>query len=328
MSDVPVFQRRGYSANAVQTHLASDITTGSGALSVTPGEGATYPAASFFIIIEPGAANEDVVFVTSRTGDTFNGLIDLDYDHSSGATIWHGIFAPDIDEPNALVATYQAKGDLATRGDADGPQRLPVGSNGLPLVADSASPLGITYKQIGPGALAALSQLGAMFAAGASGVVGELAPGDPLTVLQRSSTAPLGVQWTDIGLGAWVDWAPVFAQGVTPAQNLVVARWTKIGRTVLAIVHVNFTSAGTSGGIITMTLPVAAYHLQMVGGGMTYFSAGFGMRGAKVQGSTTTSVTFAVDTQTVTGTNLGQQPAFAIANGDFAHVDLIMEASA
>lgn len=331
MSDIPVFQRRGYSANAVQTTLQGDIT--SSATAMTVADGSTYPATNFFIALDLGSQTiEDVVFVETRTGNSFGGLHGLDFDHSSGATVAAVFTAQDADEANALVATLQTRGDLITRGDADGPQRLPVGANGLPLVAKDSASLGLAYTQLGPGALAALSLQGAMFAAGASGVVGELAPGDNLTVLQRNTSAPLGVSWTDIGLGAWLDWTPTISQsaaatGLTYTKNY--GRYTKIGRTIIAYFDVTFTSAGTAGQPIFVSLPVTAAAARGIGGMTRYDDVSVAPNenwGATPQYSAFTTLVAFSDLRT--GASLGINPPVTVASGDFFNGFLIYEASA
>jgi hypothetical protein len=102
MSDIPVFQRRGYS-DAVQTTLTADIL--SSAVALTVADGASYPAANFFIVIDAGSeTSEDVVFVGTRTGNTFGDLRGLDFDHVSGATVAHAFTTQDADEANASPA--------------------------------------------------------------------------------------------------------------------------------------------------------------------------------------------------------------------------------
>lgn len=332
MSDIPVFQRRGYSATAVETLMVGDIKTNSTALAVTSGEGATYPAANFFIVIDPATNVEDVVFVTSRTGDTFQGLIGLDFDHSSGATIGHRFTAQDADEANAFVATLRGRGSLITRGDTDGPQELPVGSDGLPLVAASTSALGLAYKQIGPGALAALSQLGAMFVAGTSGVVGELAPGDPLTVLQRATTAPLGVQWTDIGLDAWATtWAPTITQGVTMTYTTLYSHWVKQGRRVEAVGGFHMTSTGTPNSYVEVSLPTTAVDAEAIRGNFVHITATqviTGMAFPALVPPDATKARFIINQATSTVPLGGSGTAFTLATGQDFRVWLSYEASA
>lgn len=321
MSDIPVFQRRGYS-DAVQTTLTADIL--SSAVALTVADGASYPAANFFIVIDAGSeTSEDVVFVGTRTGNTFGDLRGLDFDHVSGATVAHAFVTQDADEANAVASTLRAKGDLPTRGDADGWERLPVGSNGLPLVAKSSAPLGIAYTQIGPGALAALSLQGAMFVAGASGVIGELAPGDNLQVLQRNTSAPLGVSWADAGLDPWdAAWSPTVTQGVAVAATVARARTYRAGNLLIAHFRLNVTGTGTSTNGIAVSLPATVNDIEDVGGIMQVFDASAATNHIGIITGATTTTFIGAEA----GGTIGTGPlAFGLANGDAIRGTLIIE---
>ncbi len=160
---MPAFPRRQYAGAAASTTTTNSLNTVD--TSVTLASVTGWPSAAsiaFYVVIDPGTSAEEKVSATI-SGSTLTITRAQDdttaASHSSGATIYPCFTANDADEANALVALLTTKGDiLVTTGSEL--NRLPVGANDLPLVADSTATNGLTYKQIvaaGIGALACTS---------------------------------------------------------------------------------------------------------------------------------------------------------------------------
>ena len=111
----------------------------------------------FTIAIDPDTQSEEICYVTANSGDVFTitraqaGTSAVQ--HASGATVRHVLTSADlvyfrngVDTANAAIpaSTLTTKGDLLSRTSAT-LQRLPVGSNGQVLVADSTATLGLNW---------------------------------------------------------------------------------------------------------------------------------------------------------------------------------------
>jgi len=155
---------RVYSSTSVATTLASTITDIATSMTVTSGGGAPLIQGSgftdgdiFTIAIDPDTQNEEICFVIANSGDVFTiqraraGSSAIA--HSSGATVRHVLTSSDLDffrdgstaAAGAIPAsTLTTKGDLLARTTAT-LQRLPIGSNGTILTADSVSTVGFSW---------------------------------------------------------------------------------------------------------------------------------------------------------------------------------------
>lgn len=158
---------RVYSSTSVATTLASALTNIGTSMTVASGTGAALIQGSgfingdtFTIAIDVDTQNEEVCYVTYNSGDTFtitraqagtSGIA-----HASGASVKHVLSSADLDYfRNGVItandaipkSTLTTKGDLLTRTTAT-LQRLPIGSNGQVLTADSTSTVGITWATL------------------------------------------------------------------------------------------------------------------------------------------------------------------------------------
>ena len=156
---------RKYSSISVETTLASSIGATGTTITVATGTGSgllggvTLAAGNvdqFTLAIDPDTTNEEIVFATANSGDSFTIIRgragSSAITHGSGATVRHVLTSDDLTYFNAtLPATLiDAKGDLIAGSGANAADNLAVGSNGTVLTADSAETLGIKWASAYP----------------------------------------------------------------------------------------------------------------------------------------------------------------------------------
>ena len=156
---------RKYSSISVETTLASSIGATGTTITVATGTGsgllggvslAAGNVDQFTLAIDPDTTNEEIVFATANSGDSFTiiraqaGTSGIT--HSSGATVRHVLTSNDLTYFNAtLPATLiEAKGDLIAGSAANAADNLAVGANGTVLTADSAETLGVKWASAFP----------------------------------------------------------------------------------------------------------------------------------------------------------------------------------
>lgn len=151
---------RVYSSISVETILSASITSSQTSIVVATGTGSALlggapltPAGTyqFTLALDPDTVNEEIVFATFISGDTFtiqrgqSGTSAIT--HSSGATVRHVLTSDDLDYFNTAIqpSTLTAKGDTYIATASGTVTRLGVGTNGQVLTADSAEAKGVKW---------------------------------------------------------------------------------------------------------------------------------------------------------------------------------------
>lgn len=151
---------RLYSSISVETILSAGITSSQTSMVVATGTGSallggvTLAAGNvdqFTVAIDPDTTNEEIVFITANSGDTFTIVRgragSTAITHASGATVRHVLTSNDLDYFNTAVqpATLTAKGDTYVATASATVTKLAVGSDGQVLTADSTQTKGMKW---------------------------------------------------------------------------------------------------------------------------------------------------------------------------------------
>lgn len=146
--------RRSYAGAAAACTLTASVTSSDTSMTLT-GDTTNWnntANGSFYMVIDPGLSTEEKVLVGSRSSGSLSSVtrgVDgtTAAAHSAGATCYPVFTATDADQANAVASALTTKGDLlVTNGSLL--NRLAVGTNDYPLVADSSATNGVKWGQL------------------------------------------------------------------------------------------------------------------------------------------------------------------------------------
>lgn len=126
---------------------------------------------------------------------------------------------------------------------------------------------------------------------------------------------------TNLQLGTATDFTPTINQSVTLSKTVNFSKYVRNGRWISWNWDFSFTSNGTSGQILIMTIPVVAFSSSAVQGGFNFLDAGNTTFTGRILPSTASQVVFQADQQN----NLfGTVTFLQVVSGDriYGHIDM------
>lgn len=251
--------RRTYKGGAASTTITGTLTSGGSNFVIAAYTGWPYGSNPFFVVIEPGTANEEKLLVTrSGATDTTVNVTTRGADdttaaqHAAGSVVYPVFTAVDADEANEIASTFTTKGDLLTH-DTSTFARLAVGTNAHVLKADSSTTTGLAWGQVATAGIADDAVTSAKIASGAV-ATSELASDAVTTVKILDANVTAGKLASDSVttakiLDANVTAAKLASDSVTTAKiadgSVTIA---KLGLTEVKLRRVAVQSYSYSGG--------------------------------------------------------------------------------
>jgi len=150
--------RREYVGGAQSARLTTALGNTTGDLTIYCNDLTNWPTGTggtpFYVVINRGTSSEEKILCVSRSSNTLTvyndgivngrGADDTGItSHAVNAVIEHVFTATDADEANAFVNLLTTKGDILAYGTEN--TRLPVGTDGTALIADSSETTGIKW---------------------------------------------------------------------------------------------------------------------------------------------------------------------------------------
>jgi hypothetical protein len=215
----------------------------------------TYP---YTLVIDPDTATEEIVTVTASAGGTALTVTRAQdgtsgQEHAVAAVVKHMITARDLQEPQdhiaAVSGVHGVTGTIAPLASPTftGTVTLPSGTvtstmilDGTIVNADINASANIDWTKLAISSTVSATELGYV-----DGVTSAIQ-----TQLDGKVTTP----------GAWSSWTPTLGNLTLGSGSTATYKYNQVGKTVNFSIDITFagTSSGSSGSLITFTLPVTA----------------------------------------------------------------------
>lgn len=150
-------------------------------------------------------------------------------------------------------------------------------------------------------------------------------------VLDKIIAQALNDSWQDVvPLGAWTTFTPTLTQSATVTKTVTYARYTKIGRLVIAQVALAVTGAGTASNAVLIGLPVAALNsaaIEDIGTGHIFDASAVLVYKGHATYASTTTIQLRPSSTTTTGVLGADTFTAALASGDEIGYSVTYEAA-
>jgi hypothetical protein len=258
---------RKYSSISVETTLASGISSTATTMTVAAGTGSTLLGGAtlapgnvdqFTVAIDPDTQNEEIVFITAVSTDTFTIVRgragSSNITHTGGATVRHVLTSDDLTFYTTGVATADgavqkstatAKGDMLVATASATIARQPVGTDGQVLTADSTVTNGIKWAGVSAtpriGQVVTASTSSSTASTGGAGWVD--VTGLSVTITPTLSTSKIFIATSFTIIGSGTSYANGYARllrGSTPFQERFAGSYYPSGGGVNTAVYSPF----------------------------------------------------------------------------------------
>lgn len=136
------------------TAIATSMIVATGTASALLGGIVLTPGDTFQVALDPDTVNEELVFITAQSGDTFNitraQAGSTAVSHAAGATVRHVLSSDDLNYFNTTspASLTTAKGTIVVGTGSQAVAGVTVGTNDQVLVADSSQSSGVKWASL------------------------------------------------------------------------------------------------------------------------------------------------------------------------------------
>jgi hypothetical protein len=128
-------------------------------------------------------------------------------------------------------------------------------------------------------------------------------------------------------IGAWTSYTPVLAQNGTRTCTVNYAKYVQINKLCFVNVDLTCTTTGSTGDLVTVTLPITASTStgNLGGCGLFFDSSATDVMNVWVNADGSTAVRFLAESSTNSVSGIGNNPSLALGNGDVLSFSLVYE---